>query len=150
MSIFKKLLQAVQAPEPDDSLVEDLAMAKAIILIEMAEYDESFDTTEKTCIMRLLEQEFQLSREEVGQLLQQARQYRKDQGDLFYATRRLNEGLTTEQKEDFMVQVWKVVLADGRIDYSEDVLTRKLIQLLRLERKSWIVTRDRAKAELGE
>ena len=150
MSFFDQLISVFQGAKTVHEPEEDLALAKAVILIEIAKYDEDFAEKERQCIHHLLESEFRLSPSEVNQLMDEASKYRDQNPDIFYSTRRVNELLSVEEKHDFMVQVWKVVLADWKIDFSEDVLTRNLIQLLRLDRKAWAMTRDRAKLELGE
>jgi uncharacterized tellurite resistance protein B-like protein len=152
MTLFHRIMESFQqAGESSSTTAEnDLALAKAVILIEVATYDEDYDQREQHCIRQLLQTEFGLTATEVDELLKQAEFYRKDHPDIFYSTRKINNTLSVEEKRTFMTQVWKVVLADGKVDYSEDVLTRKLIQLLHLDRIEWVRSRDQAKIELGE
>jgi len=151
MTLFHRIMDSFQTGKSTGTSGEnDLALAKAVILIEVATYDEDYDKREQQCIRQLLQTEFGLSASQVDELLKQAEFYRKDNPDIFYSTRKINNTLSVEEKRAFMTQVWKVVLADGKVDYSEDVLTRKLIQLLHLDRIEWVRTRDQAKKDLGE
>ena len=128
----------------------DPSIAKAMILLEVAEFDEEFTKEERACICQILKSDFDLTDQEVTILISEASANRKQHPDIFYSTRKLNEILSVEEKEEFMVQIWKVVLADGKIDYSEDVLTRKLINLLRLDRTVWLKTKKIAEKQCGE
>ncbi|PIE91324.1 MAG: hypothetical protein CR997_01495 [Acidobacteria bacterium] len=149
MSFFQSIQRVFQSGEPPSQDL-NVSMAKAMILLEVALFDEEFAPVERACIRKLLKDEYQLSSDEVEQLLRDAAEYRKDNPDIFYSTRKLNQSLTVKQKEEFMVQVWRVVLSDGKLDYSEDVLTRKLVNLLRLDRSTWLKTkREAEKMELN-
>ena len=81
--------------QTDDAEVSEheLQVATALLLIEIARADHSFDATERESIARLLQTHFTLSEKEVDALLHLAENQADDAAHLQGFTRRLNEEL---------------------------------------------------------
>ncbi|MCB1052990.1 MAG: TerB family tellurite resistance protein [Acidobacteria bacterium] len=143
MVTWQSIRALFAAPEPDHQPL-DIQTAIAILFLEVASSDDAFVAEERREIDRLLQKRFGLSADEHVALLAQAREYRKTHADVFHATREIAEQFTPEERFAFLVEVWRVVLADGVISFEEDSFMRKLVNLLRLDRIAWVQARDEA------
>ena len=117
---------------------EQLHMACAALLLEVAEADYKDDPKETQAILRALESEFKLKRAEVTALLDQAKAETEGATDLFPYTHLINQRCTREQKCAMLTAMWRVAFADGDLDKYEEHLIRRTMELLRLEHSDFI------------
>jgi len=123
--------------EPEIS-PEQLHMACAALLLEVAEADYKDDPAETRSILRALETELGLKRAAVAALLDQAKAETEGATDLFPYTHLINQRCTREQKCAMLTAMWRVAFADGDLDKYEEHLIRRTTELLRLEHSDFI------------
>ena len=123
--------------EPEIS-PEQLHMACAALLLEVAEADYKDDPKETQAILRALESELGLKRAAVTALLDQAKAETEGATDLFPYTHLINQRCTHEQKCAMLTAMWRVAFADGDLDKYEEHLIRRTTELLRLEHSDFI------------
>lgn len=130
--------------QTDDAEVSEheLQVATALLLIEVARADHSFDSNERESITRLLQTHFTLSDEEVDALLRLAENEADDAAHLQGFTRRLNEELEYDGKLRIVTMLWQVALADDELSKFEDSLVRKLADLLYVSHSDQIRLRN--------
>ncbi len=78
---------------------------------------------------------FGITDAEAHELVEMAHKEREQSLDVYSFTRAINENFKAEEKQKVLEAAWRVMYSDGVIDKYEDALARKLVQLLRLERK---------------
>ncbi len=117
---------------------EQLHMACAALLLEVAEADYKDDPKETQAILRALESELGLKRATVTALLDQAKAETEGATDLFPYTHLINQRCTREQKCAMLTAMWRVAFADGDLDKYEEHLIRRTTELLRLEHSDFI------------
>ena len=117
---------------------EQLHMACAALLLEVAEADYKDDPKETQAILRALESELGLKRAAVTALLDQAKAETEGTTDLFPYTHLINQRCTREQKCAMLTAMWRVAFADGDLDKYEEHLIRRTTELLRLEHSDFI------------
>ena len=117
---------------------EQLHMACAALLLEVAEADYVDDPAETEAILRALENELNLNRAEVSALLARAKSETEGATDLFPYTHLINQRCTREQKCAMLTAMWRVAFADGDLDKYEEHLIRRTTELLRLEHSDFI------------
>lgn len=122
-------LGGAQGSETDDS-EHELQVATALLLIEIARADHSFDAIEKDSIIALLREHFSLTETEVGALVEIAEGEADDAAHLQGFTRRLHQELDYDSKLKIVEMLWQVALADNELSKFEDSLVRKLGDLL--------------------
>ena len=127
----------------------DLKLATALLLVEIARADHSFDATEKSSIIDLLSGHFALAESEVAALLQLAESEADDAAHLQGFTRRLNEELDYDGKQKIVEMLWQVAFADSELSKFEDSLVRKLGDLLYVSHSDQIRLRNAVKEQLG-
>jgi uncharacterized tellurite resistance protein B-like protein len=114
------------AVDPADR--QQLALASLLVEVARADFEETQD--EHNQIIDLLASHFELSSAEALELLSRARDANNNAVCLFDFTRALHASLDAEQKLDVIRLLWKVALADAKLDKYEDYLVRKVADLL--------------------
>jgi uncharacterized tellurite resistance protein B-like protein len=131
----------------DDAAAGDrghtIELATALLLVEVARADYQEDAAEYRELVRLLEQNFALSSDEIEQLVEEAKSEADRAASLQEFTRKLHESLTVEEKHNVVEMLWRVALADRHLDKHEDYLVRKISDLLYVSHKDLIRIRNR-------
>jgi len=134
---FEQLKSIVTRHEPDAD-EHALARAGAVVLLEMAAADDEFQSQELQMVQTAIEGAFELSGEEVEELMDEARSLREKSVSLHDFTRSLRTGLDRQQRDNLVGWMWKVALADGHLDRFEEQLLRRLADLLGVPHQEFI------------
>ena len=121
-------------------------VATALLLIEVARADYRDDIVEDAKIFELMKGFFALDDADAELLIEDARREADHAVELQQFTRRLHEQLTGEEKLRVVEMLWKVALADSRLDKHEDHLVRKVAELLYVPHSELIRIRNRVRA----
>lgn len=108
----------------------DLPQAVATLLAEAALSDGTLAPEEEAAIGTLVGRRFGLSTADAQATAEQGLAQARQATDLWRAARRINDKMSETEKIDLMVDLWRIVLADGRVDDFEAALMRKLAGLL--------------------
>jgi uncharacterized tellurite resistance protein B-like protein len=127
---------------------ERIQVATCVVLLEMAHADEEFHAMEETLVRDLLQRKFEISDQDVTELIEFAQAQRRESLDLFQFTRQINEHFTRSEKMEMMEALWRLVYADGVLDKYEDYLVRQLATLLRLAHGEMIAAKVKVLDEL--
>lgn len=129
--MFEKLKSAFKSQvEIDEPAFDALQLSISALLIQTAVYDGVFDDIEKEKIKYLLKQYFKLSDQKLDDLFILSLKINDDSNDIQQFTRKLNENLNYDEKLEIIEMMWKIIIADGRIDDYENSLIRKISGLL--------------------
>lgn len=131
---------STETPEPDSLDVNDAA---AVLLIEVMMADHDLDERERDCISDILVERLQCSKAEALTCIEQAMKRHEDSYDMHQFVRIVNEEFDEENRYRLVVDLWKVALADGRLDKYEDQRIRRINELMHLHHSHFI----RAKSE---
>ena len=129
-------------PEPA-TRERELALATAVLLIEVVRADFAEADIELAAVGRLLEQHLGIASAEADALVVEARREADVQVSLQSFTRRLHEELGTEEKHRIVELLWRVALSDSTLDKHEDHLIRKVAGLLYISHGDLIRIRNR-------
>ena len=139
---IKKVLGPQEHDVPSDDSGElnahDVRIATCALFVEMAKIDDEFSDEEKELIFTLLQKEYELSQENVEELVSQAEEELEGSIDLWKFTNMINENYSDEEKIRIIELIWKLIYADKRLDKHEDYLVHKLAKLLGIEHKHLI------------
>ena len=97
----------------------DLRVAAIVILIEMASADSAIDPSEVQTMCALVASEFKIAESELPDLVQSAISARQAKGKIDEFVALINERFDEQQRTSFLALIWRLVLADGQIDKSE-------------------------------
>jgi len=120
---------------PDD---DALMIATAVLFLEMAYADFEISVEEEEHLHETLSHFFNLSKEDVLELVQVAQERRADRHDIWLFSNLVNEHFDRPEKKWILEQLWKLIYADGKVDKYEDNLIRKISTLIGLSHQEMI------------
>ena len=124
-------------------------VATAGLFLEMVYADFEIHPDEEKQLTDALSNLFDLTQEEINQLLNKAKQNRDQRQDIWQFASLLKDHLERDQRLQILTNLWRIVFADGRVDKYEDALMRKITNLLGLDHSEMIETKLRVKNEVG-
>jgi len=120
-----------------------LRVATALLLIEVARADYAAQDAEDRTIYAEIKKFFQLD-DEATQLLVQEAAFEADRAvSLQSFTRRLVDALSMAERQQVVEMLWRVALADRRLDKREDYVVRQIADLLYVSQSDLIKIRNR-------
>ena len=126
---------------------EDLKLAAAVLLVELAQADSTIEQAESRAILISLEREFGLPREKSFKLLEEATLQARGAGKVGQFVEVINEHFDSNQKQLILAMVWRVISADGIAEKHETAYASDLRSRLGLSLEQSI--RARRMAEEG-
>src|SRR6185312_16306084 len=126
--MFDALARMLSAPS--QRTVPDLRLSMAVLLLEAARQDDSFDTRERAVILKLLAARFDLSEAECEKLIATAQDHAAELVQLHGHTSAIAQAMTPRQRVELIEMLWDVAYADGVLDPEEDLLIRRIAGLI--------------------
>ena len=108
-------------------------LAVASLMITTAKHDGIFDEIEKREILDLLNNYYKLTDEGLSELFKASETIVDSASDIHQFTSKINSSLNDDEKLAIIEMLWKIIIADGRIDDYENALIRKLSGLLYID-----------------
>lgn len=143
---LKRYFEGRLAPDsPEDGGVDAVELATAALLVEMQRADLVADALDEAEIRALLARHFSLDDESVANLISLANDRADQSVSLHEFTRLIHDRFDVAQKTTVVEMLWRVALADGRVDEHEEHLVRKIADLLYLPQVAFIKAKERAK-----
>lgn len=140
--MLKKIADLLFSNTPIEEKPEDnadmLAMATCVILLEAAWADQEFTDEERSHILQVMQQRFELEKDEAEQLIRQAMAVHGEITSLFRFTSRLNDAFSPDEKISMLEEVWRIIYSDGVLNDHEDHLAHQLRNMLNLNHKQFI------------
>jgi uncharacterized tellurite resistance protein B-like protein len=120
-----------------------LRVATALLLIEVARADYADDVAEERTIVAEMRKFFRLDDDAARLLVREAKREADRAVSLQAFTRRLVEQLSEKERHSVVEMLWRVALADRRLDKREDYLVRQVADLLYVSQSDLIRIRNR-------
>jgi len=139
--LFERAFGAAAAPPEDRE--HALRVATALLLIEVARADYVHDASEDAVICGELERFFGIDGEAAELLMREARREADHAVSLQSFTRRLVEQLSEAERHRVVEMLWRVALADARLEKHEDYVVRQVAELLYVSQSDLIRIRNR-------
>lgn len=139
--LFPDAGKAGGSPDPDR---HQLAVAATALMVQLSRVDHDEDQRELATIVDCAIRVLQVTREEAESILDDALNHADDSTSLYEFTGVLNEQLSQASKQTVLESIWRVALADGRIDKYEEHLIRRMAELLNLNHREYMQARHRA------
>ena len=148
--VINRIRKLLSAPESAPTRRDGLQIAVAVLLIEAARMDDTFDPQERGTIEGLLEHKFQLSHDETQQLLKLAEETAERSHQLHPFTRLTVERMEPARRIRLIEMLWEVAYADGKLDPDEDVLLRRVAGLIYISDEDRIAARQRVLSRIAK
>lgn len=122
-------------------------VAAGVVLLEAAHVDDECSEEEMEHIVTTIKEKFDLPDNCVGDLLELAHAEREQSIDLWHFTNLINRHFAKDEKLAIMEDVWRIILADGKLDKHEDHFAHKLAGLLHLRPDEMISAKLKAREQ---
>src|SRR5689334_9015590 len=106
MSLFRQLMRALEAPPAQRD--SDPKLSVAVLLVEAARQDDTFDAAERHVIAQLLARQFDLSAEECRALMDTAEKRVGEMVQIHGHTRDVFETTTPAERIRLIEMLWEV------------------------------------------
>jgi uncharacterized tellurite resistance protein B-like protein len=131
---------------PASAPAHDLRLSVAVLLLEAARQDDTFDTHERTMIEQLLTKRFDLSHEECAALMAAADARASQMVQLHGHTSQVAAQMSPDERIHLIEMLWDVAYADGVLDPEEDLLIRRIAGLIYVTDRDRVLARQRVLA----
>ena len=135
MKDSRRLIDAVGlALTSDEVRDEALQLAAAVLLVDVARADHTFDDSEFERVLNLVEKYFELDAEAAGALVNRAFVHAEELVSVHEFTRFLHQSLGPQEKARIVDLLWQIACADGQLHPYENALILKISDLLYVNR----------------
>lgn len=125
---------------------DQLKLACAALLIEVAVIDQEFDSSEFEALTKILKEQYGVAEEECDALAKMAEQECEEATSLYQFTKRVNQDCSPEDKFTLIKGMWTIAYADGDLDKYEEYIIRKTSDLLHVAHGDFIRAKLEAKS----
>lgn len=125
----------------------ELQLVSAALLVEAARADHAFSDEEKAKLATLLRATYGLSDEEARDLAARGQDRSGKAVSLTELTQVVNRHCDQAARKQLLMHMWKVALADGRVDKYEEYVIRQVAGLLYVPHEDYIHARLQAQGE---
>lgn len=136
--MLKALMTLVKGTSEQRNEPHSVEIATAALLCEVVRADNDADTRELATLKQLIRSHFNLTDEEVENVVSNGEARSEEAVDLIQFTKALNEHMSAENKEKIMQGLWQVAYADQHIDPNEEHIIRKIADLLYIPHSRFI------------
>lgn len=141
---FLRDLPGTDGPRPN---ADDPRVAAAALMYHVMDADGVRQDVEWGRLKQLLGGEYQISGDELDQLVQAGRDADSEAVDLYSFTSVLLRHLEEEQRTHFVRMLWDIAYADGVVHELEDNTLWRIAELLGVDRRDRIAARQSAAEE---
>lgn len=124
--------------------VQQLHLATAALLIEVARADHEITKDEMERISTVITNHLQLNKSDSKQLTSLAEDEVKRMTSYFEFSSLINKGFSYKEKVKLIELMWEIALADNRIDKYESHLIRKIAHLIYVKREDIVYAKHQA------
>lgn len=141
--MFKQIKQLFSAfdEQPAQLQEHDLKTAIAALLIEVMRADREQQDDELKTLSLTLKKYFNLSDEDVSELMQSAGKSLDDAIDYFQFSKQINDQCSAEQRIEIIELLWRLAYADGELDPQEEYVIRRVSNLLYVAHEDFIAAK---------
>jgi len=138
---IKQFFTAEIASKAGADVEHQQRLATASLMVEIMVIDRQLDNTERDVIRRLLEKQFELSKDEIDQLVKLAHQEVAESTSLYQFTRLINDHFDEQKKVGLIENLWRVAYVDNELDKHEEALIRRIAELIYVSHSDFIRTK---------
>lgn len=125
---------------------EQIKIAVAALLVHATFIDGIAAENEMQSLKHLLKKQYDLSSEEMVELLAHAHKEEKEATDLYRFTRVLKEHLDQDGRQNIVEMLWEIVLADDQLHEFESNLVWRISELLAVSSRDRIALKQKVEA----
>ena len=128
---------------------KQLQIATAALFIEMAKADGEFTEEERENVIQSLQKQFNIDAVYVNELMELSKLKLKDSVSLFEFSNIVNENFTNEDKNTLLINLWRLIYTDKKLDKYEDRLIKIIGGMMKMDHKQIINAKLLIRQELN-
>lgn len=128
----KSLEDSLKVDQAGEATDRDLHIATAVLLVEMASIDREISAKEGEAVVAAMSGQFGIDQQELPELIKVAIASRKEKGKLAAFFDCINSRFNPAQKKRVLAMLWKVMMADGKMEKAEQRLLRRVKDTLEI------------------
>lgn len=128
---------------------QELQLAVAVLLVEAARMDGTFDADERRTIRDLIVRRLELGEADAEALIDAAVEMAQHAGELWSFARVVKNSFDYEERVEIIEMLWEVVWADGTLHDHEAALLRRITGLIYVSDRDSGMARKRVLDRLG-
>jgi uncharacterized tellurite resistance protein B-like protein len=144
-----EFFRSMSRPAPETATPQEreqnLRLAAAALLFEVVRADGVVKPEEHTVLRTALRSVFDLTPQEVEELVKLAERESREAVSIYDFTRLVDEGLSREEKKRIVELLWLVCFSDAEMHAEEEYLVRKIAGLLHVTHPEFIDAKLRAR-----
>lgn len=133
---IRALFSADPSVPSDDAAAHHLAAA--VLLVEVAKADHALDQIELQRLSAMLQRHWSLSDQDLTDLVAAAQNASDAHVSLHEHIELINRHFSVEQKFELVCSLWQVAIADDSIHHHEELLVRRIADLLYVPHRDFI------------
>jgi uncharacterized tellurite resistance protein B-like protein len=126
-----------------------LQLATTALLLEVARADQDVHKLELETVKSAVARTFQLSADEVGELVRLSAEQVRDSTSDYPFTSLINDSFEPVDKARLIEMLWEVAYADGELDKYEEHLIRRVADLIYVPHREFIAAKLRVAERVG-
>jgi uncharacterized tellurite resistance protein B-like protein len=134
---FKKIFKT-SSKDNSTRKLHDISLAVTAIMVEIMRIDGQLEEAEHNEIIIAVERRFGLSTKEVHHLVEKAKHETAQANDLHQFTSQIIKHYSTDERIDFLKELWQIAMADGHVDPYEEQLIRRTAELIGVYHREFI------------
>lgn len=116
LNTFFRGEETLEVNKEGEPTSREIVVAVVVLLLEMAHADDEFIAAELDSIVNSVAVDFKLDADETGYIMEIAETVRTDSSKIAEFIEKVKEAFDESQRVRVLTAVWKVVLADGKVD----------------------------------
>lgn len=129
---------------------DDISLAVTAVMVQVMNIDGKMDAAERHVIFQALEKRFKLSGDAVDTLIKKAKQANETASDSHQFTKQIINYYNTQERIQFLTELWQVAMIDGHIDPYEEQLIRRIAKLIGVYHGEFIQAKIDARNHVNE
>jgi len=145
--MFKKLKNLFNGENSNEAVKKDhdISLAVTAMMVEIMLIDGKLDNKEQQTIVKAVRKRFSLTKMEVDTLIEEAKIAHDKSTDLHQFTSQILKHYSTQERIDFLAELWQIAMADGEIDPYEEQLIRRVANLVGVYHNEYIQAKIQAR-----
>lgn len=141
LKTFRQLansLLGTETAETPSHTSEQLNLAAAALMLEVATVDQKLDERELAAVAQRLQQQLNLSSLTTDSMIAAAKEQQSQATSLYQFTSLINESFSEQEKFQLIKDMWSVAYADNEIDKYEEYIIRRVAELIYVPHSDFI------------
>jgi uncharacterized tellurite resistance protein B-like protein len=127
--------------------IDDTRLAAAALLVHASTVDGYVDEAESKRVQAVLKDRYELSDEQLHELVVAAERTERDAVDIYSFTSKLKKALSEEDRLQIIEMMWEIAFADGEVHGFEENLIWRTAELLGISSRERIRARKKVEAQ---